>query len=153
MSWTGLPDLWTPFPFPADFLFSCFLSFCPFTHFPILYTHVPCLSISPSVLPISLFCPFPQACLLPIPHFNNFPFLPVSPIYCPFSCLLHISPVYCLFPSLLIFPFLSTSPVYCPFSSFQFKMVSMHSEKPICAPPRLSEVSPTLPLKQFQMFV
>ena len=29
-------------------------------------------------------------------------------------------------------------------------MVSMRSEKPICAPPRLSEVSPTLPLKRFQ---
>ena len=26
----------------------------------------------------------------------------------------------------------------------------MRSEKPICAPPRLSEVSPTLPLKRFQ---
>ena len=25
-------------------------------------------------------------------------------------------------------------------SSVQFKMVSMHSEKPICAPPRLSDV-------------
>ena len=36
------------------------------------------------------------------------------------------------------------------FSSVQFKMVSMRSEKPMCAPPRLSEVSPTLPLKQFQ---
>ena len=34
-------------------------------------------------------------------------------------------------------------------NSVQFKMVSMRSEKPICAPPRLSEVSPTLPLKQF----
>ena len=29
-------------------------------------------------------------------------------------------------------------------------MVFMRSEKPICAPPRLSEVSPTLPLKRFQ---
>ena len=36
------------------------------------------------------------------------------------------------------------------FSSVQFKMVSMRSEMPICAPPRLSEVSPTLPLKRFQ---
>ena len=35
-------------------------------------------------------------------------------------------------------------------NSIQFKMVSMRSEKPICAPPRLSEVSPTLPLKRFQ---
>ena len=37
-------------------------------------------------------------------------------------------------------------------SSVQFKMVSMRSVKPIqlCAPPRLSEVPPTLPLKQFQ---
>ena len=33
--------------------------------------------------------------------------------------------------------------------SVQFKMVSMCSEKPICAPPRLSEVSSTLPLKRF----
>ena len=32
----------------------------------------------------------------------------------------------------------------------QFKMVSMSSEKPICALPRLSEVSPTLFLKHFQ---
>ena len=29
-------------------------------------------------------------------------------------------------------------------------MVCMRSDKPICAPPRLSEVSPTLPLKRFQ---
>ena len=35
-------------------------------------------------------------------------------------------------------------------SSIQQKMVSMRSKKPICAPPRLSEVSPTSPLKQFQ---
>jgi len=36
-------------------------------------------------------------------------------------------------------------------SSVQFKMVSKRSEKPmICAPARLSEVSPTLPFKQFQ---
>ena len=38
-------------------------------------------------------------------------------------------------------------------SSVQFKLVSiMHSEKTIklCAPPRLSEVSPTLALEQFQ---
>ena len=35
------------------------------------------------------------------------------------------------------------------FSSVQFKMVSMHSEKPILAPSRLSEVSPTMPWKQF----
>ena len=34
--------------------------------------------------------------------------------------------------------------------SVRFKVVSMRSEKPICAPPRLSEVSPTLPLKWFQ---
>ena len=33
-------------------------------------------------------------------------------------------------------------------SSDQFKMVSTRSEKPICAPPRLSDVSPTLPLKR-----
>ena len=39
-------------------------------------------------------------------------------------------------------------------SSVQFRMVSMRSEKPICAPPRLSEVSPTLALKGFHpMFV
>ena len=36
------------------------------------------------------------------------------------------------------------------FRSVQFKMVSMHSKKSICAPPCLSEVSPTLPLKWFQ---
>ena len=35
-------------------------------------------------------------------------------------------------------------------SSVQFKMVSMRSEKPICAQFRLSEVSPTCPLKRFQ---
>ena len=32
----------------------------------------------------------------------------------------------------------------------QFKMVSMRSEKPICTPPRLSAISPALPLKRFQ---
>ena len=36
------------------------------------------------------------------------------------------------------------------FSSVQFKMACMRSEKPTCAPPRLSQVSPTLPLKRFQ---
>ena len=36
------------------------------------------------------------------------------------------------------------------FSSVQFKMVSMRLEKPICAPPRLLEVSPTLPLERLQ---
>ena len=35
------------------------------------------------------------------------------------------------------------------FSSVQFKMVAMRSEKPICAPPRLSDVSPVSPLKRF----
>ena len=35
-------------------------------------------------------------------------------------------------------------------SSVQFKMVSMRSEKIICAPPGLSKVFPTSPLKQFQ---
>ena len=35
-------------------------------------------------------------------------------------------------------------------SSAQLKMVSMRSETHICAPPRLSEVSPTLFLKWFQ---
>ena len=35
-------------------------------------------------------------------------------------------------------------------SSVHFKMVSMRLENPICAPLRLSEVSPTLPLKRFQ---
>ena len=35
-------------------------------------------------------------------------------------------------------------------SSVHFKMAYMRSEKPICAPPRLSEVSPTLPFKRFQ---
>ena len=34
--------------------------------------------------------------------------------------------------------------------SLQFKMVCVRSEKPICAPLRPTEVSPTLPLKQFQ---
>ena len=36
-------------------------------------------------------------------------------------------------------------------SSAQFKMVSMHPEKPICAPRCLPEVSPTLLLKLFQI--
>ena len=35
-------------------------------------------------------------------------------------------------------------------STVQFKVVPMRSEKSICVPPRLSEVSPTLPLKRFQ---
>ena len=35
-------------------------------------------------------------------------------------------------------------------TSVQFKMVSIHSKKPICAPPHLSEVSLALPLKWFQ---
>ena len=36
------------------------------------------------------------------------------------------------------------------FGSVRFKMVSVRSEKPICALPGLSEVSPTSPLKRFQ---
>ena len=40
---------------------------------------------------------------------------------------------------------------FVPFSSVQFKMVSMRSEKPICAPHCLSEVSPTLPLKNVRL--
>ena len=35
------------------------------------------------------------------------------------------------------------------FSSVQFKVVSMRQGKPICAPPRLSGISPALPLEQF----
>ena len=35
------------------------------------------------------------------------------------------------------------------FSSVQFKMISMRSGRPIWTPPRLSGVSPMLPLKQF----
>ena len=34
--------------------------------------------------------------------------------------------------------------------SVRFKVVSMRLEKPICAPPRLSEASPPVPLKRFQ---
>ena len=37
-----------------------------------------------------------------------------------------------------------------PENSLQFKMVCMRLEKPICAPPRLSEVSSMSPLKRFQ---
>ena len=37
--------------------------------------------------------------------------------------------------------------------SVQFKMVSMCREKPIYALPRLPDVSPTLPLKQFQCLI
>ena len=46
----------------------------------------------------------------------------------------------------------STQPqhIYPSASSVQYKMVSMRSENPICAPPRLSDVSPTLPSKWFQ---
>ena len=98
---TALPDLRSPFPFPADLIFSCFLCFCPFTHFPFLYSHVPCLSTSPSVLPFSLLCPFPQACLLPIPHFNNFLCLLPIPHFNNFLCLLpipHFNNFLCLLP-------------------------------------------------------
>ena len=34
-------------------------------------------------------------------------------------------------------------------TTVQFKMVSMRSEKPICDPPLLSDVSPTVPFKRF----
>ena len=49
-----------------------------------------------------------------------------------------------------LFCFFSACFLAVQFSPVQFKMVSMCSEKPICAPPHLSEVSPTLPLKWFQ---
>ena len=42
------------------------------------------------------------------------------------------------------------TPFLTHFSSVQFKTVYMRTERPIGAPPRLSEVSPTLPLKRFQ---
>ena len=42
---------------------------------------------------------------------------------------------------------------FCVFCSDQLKMIFIRSEKPICAPPSLSEVSPTSPLKRFQLFV
>ena len=45
-------------------------------------------------------------------------------------------------------PGTSAAPLYI--SSLQFNVVSVRSERPICAPPRLSEVSPMLPLKHFQ---
>ena len=38
----------------------------------------------------------------------------------------------------------------CRVSSVRFRMVSMLSKKSICAPPHLSEVSPTSPLKPIQ---
>ena len=38
-----------------------------------------------------------------------------------------------------------------PLTSVQFKMASRCSEKPISAPPRFSEVSPTLPLNLFHL--
>ena len=40
--------------------------------------------------------------------------------------------------------------VHVQFSSVQYKMVSMHSEKPVCSPSCLSDVSERLHLKQFQ---
>ena len=39
------------------------------------------------------------------------------------------------------------------FSSVQFKRVSMRSEKPICAPPHLSEMSPNVAFETVPMFV
>ena len=44
----------------------------------------------------------------------------------------------------------TSAPSSVQFSFGQFKMVSLRSEKPICTPPRLSEVSPASPLKRFQ---
>ena len=38
----------------------------------------------------------------------------------------------------------------CMLCSVQFKVVFMRSETPTCTPPCLSEISPMLPLKQFQ---
>ena len=35
-------------------------------------------------------------------------------------------------------------------TTLQFNVESMHSEKPVCAPPLLSKVSPSSPLKRFQ---
>ena len=44
----------------------------------------------------------------------------------------------------------STNPIGKLWPSGCFRMVFILLEKPICTPPHLSEVSPTLPLKQFQ---
>ena len=58
------------------------------------------------------------------------------------------SKLFC--PCVCVFVSVFRSAVKSRDSSVQFKMVSMRSEKPICAPPRLSEVSPSSPLKRFQ---
>ena len=50
----------------------------------------------------------------------------------------------------IVIPFVMGQLAFYKFSSVQFKIVSMRSEKPICAPPCLSDVSRTLPLKRFQ---
>ena len=55
-----------------------------------------------------------------------------------------LSLIFCLRFSDLCFELVSKN-FECVIRSVQFKMVSMHSEKTICAPPRLSEVSPMLP--------
>ena len=39
------------------------------------------------------------------------------------------------------------------YRSIQFKMASVRSEKPICAPPRLSEFSPNVAFETDAMFV
>ena len=57
------------------------------------------------------------------------------------------SPAYNTLGTRRSLPLCTSLPVV---ASVQFKMVSMRSEKPVCAPPLLSEVSPTLPLKQFR---
>ena len=47
----------------------------------------------------------------------------------------------------------SAGELYNNNNSVQFKKISMRSEKPICAPSRLSEVPSTSPLKRFQCLV
>ena len=67
----------------------------------------------------------------------------------PFSCFqqLWAFPLFAAFSSRWLVEWHVLGLVQC---LVQFKTVSMCSEKTIRAPPRLSEVSPTSPLKQFQ---
>ena len=61
-----------------------------------------------------------------------------------------VAPLVCPVPQSSGLFIMRTHPTSLQLSSVQFEMISVRSGKPICAPPRLSEASPTLPLKRFQ---
>ena len=64
-----------------------------------------------------------------------------------------VAPLVCTVPQSSGLFIMCTHPSSVQLSSVQFEMISVHSGKPICAPPRLSEVSPNIAFETVPVFV